>query len=397
MHVRRGQPRSTAPRASRSRSARWANATTTSAWSISPSTSSAGTRRAARSRPRAPRRRRGAAAGSARRRARGTVYSVLFWIAGFGRDLAEQLPAAAGVAGLLGELAGGGGARDPRRARSCRRGSRGRPASVPGPELADQHDPVVGGQRDHVDPVGALDQREPLDRAGARVGAVDERGREDPVVVAGQPRAELPDQVGRDAALGRRTSAAVYPAEIVSATPMIVLVSRGNPSVSWLEVRMHRARIVVGLLWGLWVVPGATLGPRAGARRRLRDPRDRRAPHRDGVDHRPARRRLGDLSQPRRPRAPARLAALRLVRAVACSTPSSSSRRGTRAIACSERRRAADGYYARGPAEPRVRRDPDARRHRGDHAGPAGARRRGLRRQRDRGRVRASRRSPAIT
>src|SRR6185503_3447957 len=110
-----------------------------------------------------------------------------------GRDLAEQLDRAAGVAGLLGELAGGGGAWVLAGVDHPARDLEADPVD-PRAVLADQHDALVGGQRDHVDPVDAVDQRESLARAGARVGRLDERGGEHAVVVAGEPGAELPGQ-----------------------------------------------------------------------------------------------------------------------------------------------------------------------------------------------------------
>jgi hypothetical protein len=61
--------------------------------------------------------------------------------------------------------------------------------------LAHQHDAVVGGQRDHVDPVDGLDDREALRLAGRRMGRIDEVGREDLVVAAGVAVATRPAQV----------------------------------------------------------------------------------------------------------------------------------------------------------------------------------------------------------
>src|SRR5205823_1679453 len=51
---------------------------------------------------------------------------------------------------------------------------------------------IVRRQRDHVDPIDALDQRESLARAAARMLGVDEYRAKDAVVVAGRARAEPP-------------------------------------------------------------------------------------------------------------------------------------------------------------------------------------------------------------
>ena len=178
----------------RARNARCPNAATTSACSIAPSRSSSVTSRS------------GTvstvddlaaveAAGRAVRLGieREVAVQVVVLIAGFGATLPSCCHVARRVAGLLDELARRGGLRVFARVDHAA-GDLEAHLLDADPVLADQHDVLVGRQRDHVDPVDRFDQREPL-RAGARVRAVDERGREDAVVVTGVARAEAPREI----------------------------------------------------------------------------------------------------------------------------------------------------------------------------------------------------------
>src|SRR5262249_54445569 len=62
------------------------------------------------------------------------------------------------------------------------------------PILADEHHVLVVGQRDHVDPVTALDQRERA-AANARVRDLDERGAKHLVLVPGRAAFDAPLQI----------------------------------------------------------------------------------------------------------------------------------------------------------------------------------------------------------
>ncbi len=111
-----------------------------------------------------------------------------------GRGHAEPAPPLGHVAGLLGELARGGLLGGLAGIDHAAGDLDADPIDA-GAVLPDQHHAPVGRQRDHVDPVDALEQREPLGRAGARVIRLEERGGEDLVVVAWDARAELPAEV----------------------------------------------------------------------------------------------------------------------------------------------------------------------------------------------------------